>query len=212
MVDHLPDGALLALEDVTWDEYETLREDLIDRPGVRVTYDHGRLEIMTPSRKHEAYKEFLARVVYALADHLDVNVESCGSTTWRKQRDLRGTEPDASFYIANAERILGDREIDLSVDPAPDLVIEIDVTKESLTKLPIYSAFAVPEVWRYDTTRSQMIMYALDDTSYVQVSASRAFPIVTAERLASFLHQVKTAGQKAALAAVRDWLRSLSYP
>ena len=80
-IDHLPEGAILALQDVTWDEYECVREELVDRPGVRVTYDRGRLEIMTPSRKHEAYKEFLARVVYALGEHLGLNIESCGSMT-----------------------------------------------------------------------------------------------------------------------------------
>jgi Uma2 family endonuclease len=198
----------LALQDVTWDEYECVREELVDRPGVRVTYDRGRLEIMAPTRRHEAYTAFLARVVYALADHLDVTVESCGSTTWKKQEDLKGTEPDVSFYIASAQRILGDRDVDLNVDPPPDLVIEVDVTYESLTKLAIYATFAVPEIWRYDATRSQMVIYELQGRSYVQVLASRAFPILTAELLASLLDRNKTGGQQAGLTALRQWLDS----
>lgn len=207
-IDHLPEGAILALQDVTWAEYECVREELVDRPGVRMTYDRGRLEIMTPTRRHEAYTAFLERVVYALADHLHVNVESCGSTTWKKQREQKGTEPDVSFYVANAERILGDRDVDLNIDPPPDLVIEVDVTNESLTKLAIYATFEVPEVWRYDATRSQMVIYELEGRSYVQVPASRAFPILTSELLASFLDQSKTGGQQAALTAFRHWLRS----
>ena len=59
-VDHLPEGATLVLQDVPWEDYEQLLEDLADRPRVRVSYDQGRLEIMSPLRKHEKYRTNLA--------------------------------------------------------------------------------------------------------------------------------------------------------
>ena len=52
-IEHLPEGAQLVLSGVSWEEYEHLLEDLPDRPRVRVSYDGGRLEIMSPLPEHE---------------------------------------------------------------------------------------------------------------------------------------------------------------
>ena len=94
-VDHLPNGASLVFHDVSWEDYERLvEEDLADRPGLRVTYDEGRLEIMSPLPEHEEYKEFISRMVYLLGDELDINVEPRGSATWKRKRLRKGTEPD----------------------------------------------------------------------------------------------------------------------
>ena len=117
-VEHLPEGAILVLPDVSWEDYEQLLDDVSDRPGIRLTYDQGRLEIMSPLPEHEEYKEFIARMVYALCAELGLRVEARGSTTWRKKRDAKGTEPDTCFYIANAERIIGKRRIDLNHWPS----------------------------------------------------------------------------------------------
>ena len=134
---------MLVLQGVSWGDYEQLLDDLMARPGVRVTYDQGKLEIMSPLPEHEEYKEFMARMVYALCEELDLNVEPRGSFTLKKQQDMKGAEPDTCFYVANADRIIGKRKIDLTLDPPPDIVVEIDTTNESLSKFPIYSTFMV---------------------------------------------------------------------
>jgi Uma2 family endonuclease/predicted nucleotidyltransferase len=206
-IEHLPEGALLVLQGVSWEEYERLLKDLVDRPGMRVTYDQGRLEIMSPSPEHEIYKEAVARMVYALCDELELNVEGLGSSTWKKKPDMKGTEPDTCFYLANAAGIIGKRQIDLTVDPPPDLVVEIDQTNESLSKFPIYAALMVPEIWRYDAKGHRTLMYELLHESYVEVAFSRAFPILTGDVIATFLEQSQTQGQRAALAAFRRWIR-----
>ena len=69
-IEHLPDAALLVFEDVVWDDYETLLEDLEERPGMRVTYDHGRIEITSPSRRHEQYKELITATVHVVVEEL----------------------------------------------------------------------------------------------------------------------------------------------
>lgn len=108
-VDHLPNGASLVFQDVSWEDYEALVEDLWDRPGLRVTYDEGRLEIMSPLPEH-------------------------GSATWKRKRLRKGTEPDTCFYVAaHADAIVGRRKINLDVDPPPDIAVEIDTTHESLS-------------------------------------------------------------------------------
>ena len=110
--------------------------------------------------------------------------------------------------MQNAQRIIGQRTIDLEVDPPPDVVVEIDLTSESLSKFKIYAAFGVPEIWRYDGERAYI--YQLVDQVYVEVRASLAFSSLTADALTEFIAQSKTQGQTAALAAFRQWWRSHS--
>lgn len=207
-IDHLPAGAALVLFDVSWEDYEALLEDLADRPGVRVTYDQGSVEIMSPRRRHEKCKELIGHLIALLADELSIDVESSGSTTWKRRRDQRAIEPDLCFHIANAARVIGKDELDLDVDPPPDLAVEIDVTNESLTKFPIYAALGVPELWRCVSKRKSVLMYELAEGEYVEVAASRSFPMLTPTVLADFLEQSETTGRTNALALFRRWLRA----
>jgi Uma2 family endonuclease len=205
-VDHLPEGGTLVFQDVTWEEYEQLLNEMEDRPGVRITYDEGRLEIMSPRPEHEEYKRFIERMIDTLSDELDINVEPRGSATWKRERG-KGAGGDTCYYVANAERIIGKRDIDLKIDPPPDLIVEVDSTSESLGKFVIYSAFGVPEIWRYDVKRSRFHMYELQGTAYVEIPSSRSFPILKVDALAAFIDQSKIHGQKAALAGFRQWLK-----
>jgi Uma2 family endonuclease len=207
-VDHLPDAAVLVLDGITWDDYEQALSDLEDRPGVQVTYKQGRLEIVTTSSEHEQWKEFVLRLVQILCEELGLNLQSYGGTTWKRKRDLKGTEADTCFYVANAQRVIGKRQIDLLVDPPPDIVVEIDKSNQSLNKFPIYATFDVPEIWRCDVKRNEVRMYELNDAkSYVEIPSSRSFPILTNSVLADFIEQSRTEGQMAALAAFRHWLK-----
>ena len=207
-IDHLPAGALLVLSQVRWEDYEQLLEDLGDRPGVRVAYDDGRLQIVTVSDEHEAYTEFILALARVFSDERGIPLETRGSATWKRRKLRKGAEPDTCFYVANAHRIIGRRRIDLETDPPPDVVVEIDLTNESLSKFPIYAAFGVPEIWRYDGTRVEM--YVLADQTYAQTSTSASFPGLTSQILEDYLERSKTQGQTEALGAFRDRLRRTS--
>jgi Uma2 family endonuclease len=203
---HLPAGGRLILTDISWEEYEELLLDLAEWPGVRVFYDRGRLEIMSPTTRHEMYKDLILRLVDLLADNVGVTLESRGSTTFKQKQLAQGAEPDTCFYLQNADRIIGLGDIDLTKDPPPDILVEIDVTNESTGKFGFYAAIGVPEIWRYDERRVQM--FHLKDRGYVEISASEAFPMLTSEILCDLLEQSKTEGQSAALSSFRQWLRS----
>ena len=205
-ITHLPPGGTLILSDVPWEEYEQLLADLGDSYAARITYDRGRLEIMSPSIRHENFAETIARLLHVLAEELDVQLESLGSTTYKQEWRERGVEPDACFYVENATRIIGKRKIDLSTDPPPDIAVEIDLSGESTSKLAIYAGMGVPEVWRYD--RQRVWIYHLIDQDYAEASSSRAFPLLTAAVLSQFLEQSKSEGQTATLGAFRKWLRA----
>ncbi len=205
-IEHLPDGAMLRLERITWNEYEQLLEELIEHPGLRISYDKGRVEIISPTYEHEMYKGFCTSMARILSKELGVPVETAGATTYKSKQLMKGSEPDESFYVQHARAIIGKRQIDLSVDPPPDVVVEIDITSESLGKFPIYAAFGVPEIWRYNGEHAQI--YHLVNQSYIEAARSLAFTCLTAQALTDFIEQSKTEGQSAALAAFRQWVRT----
>ena len=200
-VDHLPEGGTLVIRDATWEEYERVLEELSDHPNVRVTYDRGTLEIMTPLSEHEKSARFIDDLVRAWADARQLSVEKFGSTTWKRQRLARGTEPDACYYVAGAPRVIGKTAVDLESDPPPDVVVEVDITNESLSKFPLYAALGVPEIWRYDGKTVQFFELAGD--TYRVEPESRFFRGLTPAMLVEALDHSRTAGQTAALDAFR---------
>ena len=207
IIERLPAGAKLELPNIDWDEYEHLLTQMeIHHPGHRLSYDRGRLSIMSPNREHEFFKLFFSRMAQVLAEELGLNVEATGATTLRRKRLGKGVEPDESFYVQNAARVIGRLEFDLDVDPPPDVAIEIDVTNDSLDKFPIYATLGVPEIWRYDGIT--MRLYKLAGESYELIQNSLTFPLLTAEDLTQCLERSKTEGQTAAAAAFRQMLRA----
>jgi len=205
-IEHLPDGAMLRLEDISWEEYEQLLDQLAEWRGMRVSYDRGRVEIMSPSFQHEKFIAFISGVGRILAEEMDLTVEAAGATTYKQESLLKGSEGDESFYVQNATAIIGKGQIDLDIDPPPDVVVEVDITNESLSKFPIYAAFLVPEIWRYDGKQARI--YHLINQTYVERDASLSFPLLTAQAMTEFLERTKTQGQTAALAAFRQWVRA----
>jgi Uma2 family endonuclease len=205
-IEHLPDGAMLRLEDISWDEYEQLLEQLTEWRGMRVSYDRGRVEIMSPSFQHEKFIAFISGMGRILAEEMDITVEAAGATTYKQESLLKGSEGDESFYVKSANAIIGKLQIDLDIDPPPDVVVEVDITNESLNKFPIYAAFLVPEIWRYDGKQARI--YHLVNEDYLERDVSLSFPFLTAQAMTEFLDQSKTQGQTAVLAAFRQWVRA----
>lgn len=206
VIEHLPDGAMLRLEDISWDEYEQLLDQLRDWPGMRVTYDRGRVEIMSPSFQHEKFIACISGMGRILAEEMGIVVEAAGTTTYKQESLLKGSEGDESFYVEHANAIIGKDEIDLDIDPPPDIVVEVDISNDSFGKFPIYAAFLVPEIWRYDGKRVRI--YHLVNQTYKECDASLSFPFLSAQAMTNFLDQSKTQGQTSALAAFRQWIRA----
>jgi Uma2 family endonuclease len=200
-IEHLPEGATLLIHHFTWDEYERLLEELPERPHLRVSYDRGKLEIRSPLPEHEEYAFFIDLLVLAVAEKLHLKLEGRRSATWRRRGLARGVEPDACYYVANAPRIIGKRQIDLESDPPPDVAVEIDITNESLNKFSLYAALGVPEIWRYDGDKIQF--YELAGDLYRETTESQFFPGLKPALLAEALEQSKTEGQTAALERFR---------
>src|SRR5579871_4793854 len=192
-VTQAPGRSCLVLSNVDWRTYSRLLRAFEGRPGVRLTYDRGELEILSPSLGHDDGR-LLGVMVYVLTDELGMPLKHGGSTTLRRQLRKRGIEADECFWIANAPRMQGKRRLDLRTDPPPDLAIEVDVTHSSLDRLAIYAALGVPEVWHLDG--DNLVFHVLGTTSYAAAPGSRAFPLVTPGDLVSFLQQARQSGDQ----------------
>jgi Uma2 family endonuclease len=196
----------VVLHNIGWNTYERLLADHENYSAPRFTYDRGELEIMSPSPEHEAYNRSIALLVEILAAELGTDVYDLGSTTFRREDLGRGFEPDSCFYIENEERVRGKARIDLAVDPPPDLVIEIDITSPSFSKLPIYAQIGVPEVWRYDGERLKILV--LEGSEYAETTESTVVPPVTSNVLSNFMEKSTTTKRTVWLEAVREWARN----
>ncbi len=192
-------GQKVVLSGVSWDAYERLLAEHQDSATTRFAYDRGTLEIMILSLRHERLKHGLATLVEFITEELQIDVEGAGSTTFRREDLERGFEQDACFYFKDAEYIRRKDEIDLTVDPPPELVIEIDITSPSLNKFPIFAAIGVAEVWRY-SGGAQVNIFRLSGGEYVSVAESAALPGVTGALVSRLLAASQTMKRT-------DWLR-----
>ena len=185
-----PTQERVILHGVTWATFERLLADRGDHASVRIAYDQGTMELTMPSAEHETVKQFLVLIVDAIALARDLHLLNVGSTTFTRADLARGFEPDACFYIQHVEALHHPEYIDLTVDPPPDLVIEIDITSPSLNKLPIYAALGIPEVWRY--TREGLTLYQLLQDGYVPTEISKVLPGIQRQDLMHFLDTART--------------------
>jgi len=202
----LPAGATLVVSELAWDDYERLLEEFTDRRGLRIRYDSGWLEIMSPSPRHEKCAAFIEDLVRAFAELQNLPLEKFGHTTWKMRALAKGIEADACYYVRNAHRVIGKEVFDLESDPSPDVAVEIDITAKSPKKLSIYAALSVSEVWRYDGRNLRM--YTLRGTKYEEIAASQFLPGLTGTILAEFIETSRTRGQTAALKAFTQRLKS----
>jgi Uma2 family endonuclease len=200
----VPPGQRVLLRDVTWQEFETILDELGEHRAARIAYDQGVLEITAPLPEHEDDKEIISDLVKALLEELDIEFRSLGSTTFKNQKMLQGIEPDQCFYIENESKIRGKKRLDLTQDPPPDLALEIDIT--SRTNPSIYQALKVPELWRFEKGKLQINI--LQNGFYVESEQSAIFPnFPLAEIIPQYLEQSMSAGRNATIKAFRYLVR-----
>jgi Uma2 family endonuclease len=192
------------LDAVDWASYVKIADGVGER-HVRVTYDQGSIELMTTSYRHEWWSDRLHTVIKCLAVELNIDLQSGGSTTIRREFLARGIEPDQCYFIASARLVTGPRNFAPEDVPPPDLAVEIDISRSSLDRLGIYAALGVPEVWRFDG--SVLRVYRLNpQRKYEDRTQSDSFPTVPLDRLAQFLLSSRDLMDTALIRSVRDWV------
>jgi Uma2 family endonuclease len=200
----IPTEQRLRLSCIPWEAYIAFTEMLGDRP-IRVTYDRGEMEVMSPTFRHENHKKLMGLFIYELTTELEIDVVNGGSTTFRREDLARGLEPDECYWIEHEAVVRGRDDIDPETDPPPDLALEIEISRSALDRMSIYAALGVPEVWRWDGKKLTVHLRTTRGT-YRKSDRSKAFPFLPMTELASFLD--KTAiSETQLLRSFRAWVR-----
>lgn len=194
---------------VPWESYQALVEALAEQ-RVFLTYNKGTLEFMSPSPRHEKFGMLLARFIHAYTEILRIPILSLGMATWQR-RDLdKGLEADQCYYIQNESKLRHKDQIDLSIDPPPDLALEVDLSHSSANKEDIYASLGVPELWRFED--GELTATILQDGKYHKASHSLAFPELPVSELTRFVELRGTMGETELICAFRDWVRQSLSP
>lgn len=183
----------VVLRTMRWQDFEALLAIRGDRPGVRMYYLDGEIELVSPTVVHEGRKKTLSRLLELWALESDVALEGFGSWTLKNRLRKAGAEPDECYIVG---------------DPAkkrvPDLAIEVEWSRTmGLSKEEIYRRLGVSELWTLKSD-GRLIVRILDKGAWVEHVRSKLFPRLDLVWLRSFL---EITPQSKAVRALRDALR-----
>lgn len=197
----LPAGTILKFPGTIAD-YEQLLNQLGDRSIPRLRFRDNYILLMSPLPEHGKEIDVIADLVKILLRHRGQDWESFHPITLRRGKEA-GLEPDICFYIENYQVILGKRKLDLSIDPPPDLAIEIDVT--SFTRIEDYISLAIPEVWIDKMNKLHIYLFA--NNKYVEADSSLIFPDFPIKEIVT--QYVNRAWQVSSSVALREFSQTL---
>jgi Uma2 family endonuclease len=201
----------MVIDAVPWRSFEKI-VDALSEHHLRITYDQGRLELMSPLPIHELWKGWFKLLLTVLSEELGIVIKSYGSSTFRREDVLKGLEPDECFYLAGAARLRDRRVIDLSIDPPPDLAIEVENTTSCLDRMSIYASLGVPEIWTFDGATLQPHRLTAGP-QYEPVPASPQLPFLPLAEVVPVINQAANAADDGkALRAMRTWVRQRVAP
>lgn len=196
----------IVLENVRWETFLELSEQR--RGSVpRMTYDNGVLEMMSPRRQHENIGCLIGRIIETYSEVLEIEIQSVTSTTFKRKELKKAFEADESYYVQHAEQIRPKEELDLAVDPPPDLVVEVEITSSAIQKFKLFAAMGVPEVWRHDGDHLEM--FRLQGGVYEAIDSSHALQGLSAATIDGVLQRRFDFGETALIREFRQLIVSL---
>jgi Uma2 family endonuclease len=198
----------LVLENIRWSTYQALLRDLGDRP-IHLTYDQGRLEIMTLSSQHEILRTLLGRLIESLTLELNIPIKSLGSVTIARKELQRGLEPDECYYIAQELLVRGKMKLNFRKDPPPDLAVEVDISRSSKSRQSVYAALGVPEMWRYD---GKLKVLHLRGAKYAESDHSLSFPFLPISQMEKFIDRIREVDETTLIRSFRQWVQKEILP
>lgn len=178
----------VSVSGLTWVAYQKILYALPEGRSTRLTYDHGTLEITMPLEEHEYASELIGLFIRILVGVMGLKLKSLRSTTLERPDLDRSAEPDNAYYIQHQAQVAG-RKVDLSQDPPPDLVVEVDITHTDIAKNRLYASMGVPEFWRYNGQVWRI--FQLQGEAYQELDRSPTFDWVNKEDLYQFLEQAQ---------------------
>jgi Uma2 family endonuclease len=159
-----------------------------------------------PSIEHEDWAVIIGRLIVVLTQELHMPIKDGGMATCRRPGLEKGLESDRCYWFENEHLVRGKKRLDLSVDPPPDLSLEIEVTRGAEAKLEVYAALRVPEVWRFDG--ADLTVHQLESNGeYIIAERSGHFSFLPLKELVRFVLLVDQMEQNALEQTFREWVR-----
>jgi len=207
-----PRADVILFENASWELYELSVRDR-DAAGqhFKITYDNGRMSIVSPLPIHELIKKLLARMIEYADVELDIGISCYGSTTWRRKDLAKGLEPDECYYIEVEPDFDPTRPVDLTVEPPPDLAIEVDITHNPIERMALYAALGVKEVWRYTGALVEINVLG-PDGAYTRSSQSPTLPFMDENLINRFVGMLLRSGERKTIREFRKWVQTLPPP
>jgi Uma2 family endonuclease len=208
-----PSESRTLLQQVSWQKYEQLLEEMGQKRTARFTYDRGRLEMMTPLEEHERCHKLIESLIQVVTDELNLSVASFKVPTLKDASQQIATEPDTGYYIQNADQMQRKYMVDLAIDPPPDLILDVQLSKSSINKFGLYAELGIPEVWRYISKpgetflKGKFFIHYLQGGQYIEEDCGLAFPFLSAGRILQFIDQSDAIGLPKALQDLRFWIQ-----
>jgi Uma2 family endonuclease len=196
----------LSFRNLDWHAFKQIQSLLSANTRARFSYDNGVLEITMPLEGHERSARLIELFIRILVVGLGMKIKTMGSTTLDREDLLKSAEPDNGYYIQNYA-LVADHAINLDIDPAPDLAVEVDITHTDLNKNALYASLGVPEFWRFNGRLWKILQ--LQDGVYVECDRSPTFPLVEKQDLYQFL-EAAFLDEVAAEINFRQWVQQQS--
>ncbi len=196
----------VTIHHLNWQAYQQILTALPETRATRLTYDHGTLEISMPLEDHEFAVRLIELFIRILVVEMGLKLKTMGSTTLDREDLQRGSEPDNAYYIQNQPKVAG-RNVDITQDPPPDLIVEVDITHTDINKNALYASMGVPEFWRFNGQTWRI--FKLMEKRYEEVDHSPTFSWVEKVQLYNFLEQAQLDEVEAEISfrnQVRQWL------
>ena len=169
----------LLFEGLTWREFKAI-EQLLDRPGYRLSFLDGILEIQQmPGEPHETVKERIGALleIYLLIAGFDFI--PTGSMTLESESGAVKREADKSYKLAAGRS-------------RPDLAIEVVFSSGGINKLEAYKRLKIGEVWFWED--GVLEIYHLREENnqlrYEKIVSSEAVPGINLELLLRCVNMV----------------------
>jgi Uma2 family endonuclease len=197
-------GSEVIFSHQTWKDYERLLQIRQERVLPKLSFNSITQEIrlMSPLPSHGKRVNILGDLVKILLNYQGKDWDGFDPITLKIPYKV-GLEPDTCFYIDNRQAILGKERIDLTVDPPPDLAIEVDFT--SITDIGAYEFLKIPELWIY--RQESLKIYLWENEHYLESEKSRLFPEMDIKNI--FPYYVELGWQQGSSVALRQFSNSL---
>ncbi len=158
----------ILIDGLTWREFKAT-EQLLDRPGVRLSFLDGVLEIRKmPGKKHATVKRRISTLLDDYLEYAGIDYTPTGSMTLESAAGLVKRAAGDSYELGpNRER--------------PDLAIEIVITSGGINKLEAYKRLQIPEIWFWEHDR--LALYALRSDGYEPIQRSEILPALDIDLL-----------------------------